>query len=157
MSWLRFWGLALVCSGGAVLAQGIVANIEPGPLPEQYQLGQELYLKRCSSCHIPLPPQIFPAATWRDLLQEPGHYGQTLPELAGLERQLIWRYLRDYSRNTQEKEKTPYVVLDSRYFKALHPKVQLPNSLTAATCIQCHPKAPQGDFLALEETSAPPR
>ena len=36
-------------------------------VPAQYQPGQELYLENCSSCHIALPPAVFPSQTWKNL------------------------------------------------------------------------------------------
>ncbi len=45
------------------------------PVPERYQLGLELYLKNCGTCHRALPPAVMPRETWQQLLQDEQHYG----------------------------------------------------------------------------------
>ena len=52
------------------------------PITPRYQLGKELYLENCASCHVPLPPEVLPSETWRRLLLEPEqHFGQQLKPL----------------------------------------------------------------------------
>ena len=119
------------------------------PVPPKYQLGQELYLENCATCHIGLPPAILPTETWRQLLQDRQHYGQQIKPLVDPPRLLVWDYLRTFSRAHDQEEETPYRIADSRYFKALHPRVQLPRSLTMASCASCHPAAAQFNFRRL--------
>jgi len=146
-SWVGLWGFCLL--SGVGLAQ-VLANIEPGPLPPQYARGQEKYLQRCGSCHLALPPEVMPSQTWQALLTDNAHYGKTLDPIGNLDRQVIWQYLRDYSRTTKADESTPYYLSSSRYFKALHPKVKLPRTLSPQSCVQCHVNAATGDFLVKE-------
>jgi len=40
-------------------------------------------------------------------------------------------------------------VTESRYFKALHPRIDLPPTLTAAGCISCHPGARDYNYRRL--------
>lgn len=113
------------------------------------KLGQEAYLQNCATCHIGIPPAIFPTETWRDLLQDAQHYGATLNPIAEPNRSLVWRYLRTFSRQVEEGDRIPYRVNESKAFKILHPKVELPKPLNLSTCISCHPGTNQYNFRKL--------
>ncbi len=120
------------------------------PVPSNLQIGQELYLENCSSCHIPIPPAVLPTETWRKLLQEPQqHYGKKLPPLVRISQLLIWEYVKTFSRTLDQDEPMPIYMEQSRYFKALHPQVELPNPLTHRSCIICHPGAKKFDYRSL--------
>lgn len=115
-----------------------------------YQLGKELYLEKCSSCHIPIPAEVLPTDTWQEILEKPGkHYGISLPRLSSLEVRLMWSYLSTSSRPLLERELKPDFVTQSRYFKALHPQVDLPQPVTHQSCILCHPGAKELDYISL--------
>ncbi|GET42434.1 diheme cytochrome c [Microseira wollei] len=118
-------------------------------IPRRYQLGQQLYLENCATCHIGLPPAVMPTQTWRDLLEDSEHYGRQLKPLVDPERLLVWEYLRTFSRPITQEEQTPYRVAQSRYFKALHPQVKLPQPVRMASCISCHPGTGEYDFRTL--------
>jgi hypothetical protein len=119
------------------------------PVSQRYQLGQEVYIESCGSCHVALPPAVLPIETWQRLLQDSQHYGQQLKLLVDPPRLLVWNYLQVYSRPQAVDEKTPYRLKDSRYLKALHPKVNLPKPVTVGSCLTCHPAAAQFDFRTL--------
>jgi hypothetical protein len=118
-------------------------------VPPSLKLGQELYLENCASCHLGLPPQILPTETWRQLIQDSQHYGAQIQPLVGPNRQLVWQYLRTFSRPQAAEEEIPYRIYQSRYFKALHPKVALPTRAGLTSCISCHPGGDKYDFRAL--------
>ena len=118
-------------------------------IPERYQLGQQLYLENCATCHIGLPPQVLPTETWRRLLQDPQHYGQTLKLLVDPPRLLVWNYLQTFSRPQAKDEELAYRVINSRYFKALHPRVKLPQPANISSCVTCHPGVSQYNFRNL--------
>ena len=118
-------------------------------IPRRYQLGQELYLENCATCHIGVPPAVLPTQTWRDLIQDSQHYGKQIKPLIDPERLLVWDYLQTFSRPLTEDEQTPYRIAQSRYFKALHPQIKLPQSVTMASCISCHPGTGEYDFRTL--------
>ncbi|MFH7030650.1 MAG: cytochrome C [Heteroscytonema crispum UTEX LB 1556] len=118
-------------------------------VPAQYQLGQQLYLENCASCHIALPPAVLPTQTWKNLLQDSQHYGAQLKPLIDPPRILVWRYLQTFSRVQLQDESTPYRVNDSRYFKALHPGVKLPRPVQIGSCVSCHPSASDYNFRRL--------
>lgn len=143
------WGLALATNAQptAQTASDTIGSVDP--VPPRYQLGQELYLENCASCHIALPPAVLPTQTWKEILQDSQHYGVQLPPLIDPPRLLVWNYLKTFSRSKEKEEETPYHVNDSRYFKALHPKVKLPGSVQITSCVSCHPSAAQYNFRRL--------
>lgn len=122
-----------------------VDRVEP-----EYQLGLELYLNTCSTCHIPIPPQVFPTQTWQQIVQDEQHYGATLQPLEGPSLLLMWKYLQTYSRAISLKDEAiPYRFNRSRYFKALHPRVDFPEPVTVNHCVSCHPGASEFNYQQL--------
>lgn len=118
-------------------------------VPTKYQLGQQVYLENCSTCHIPLPPAVLPTQTWQNLVQDSQHYGVQIKPLVDPPRILVLRYLANFSRLQLQDEQTPYRVNSSRYFKALHPRVKLPSPVQIGSCVSCHPSAAQFNYRRL--------
>ncbi|WP_333192556.1 MULTISPECIES: diheme cytochrome C [unclassified Microcoleus] len=167
--WVRLYSTLLVliivcCTGGGWMAAQTAGSHTPALLaqistvedigtvdriPEAYQLGQQLYLENCATCHIGLPPQVLPTETWRRLLQDPEHYGQTIKLLVDPPRLLVWNYLQTFSRPQAKDEELAYRVASSRYFKALHPKVKMSQPANLSSCVTCHPGASQYNFRKL--------
>lgn len=144
------WGLALATNAQPIAQTSGSKTIGTvDPVPRRYQLGQELYLENCSSCHIAVPPAVLPTQTWRPLLQDSQHYGVNLPLLVDPPRLLVWKYLLNFSRPTFKEEETPYRLNESRYFKALHPKVKLSRPVQLSSCALCHPSAANYNFRSL--------
>lgn len=148
------WGLSLI--GGATVKPAIVAQATPAEsgtleeIPARYKLGRELYVENCASCHLALPPEVLPSETWRRLLLEPEqHYGQQLKPLIGPTLLVMWEYLRTFSRPQAKKEQLPYRVSESRFFKALHPRVKFPEKVSLGSCLSCHPGAAQSNYRSL--------
>ena len=168
-SWRGLYSSLLVliivcCTGGGWVAAQTAADHTPARLaqvsaiedngtvdriPDRYQLGQQLYLENCATCHIGLPPQVLPTETWRRLLQDPQHYGQTIKLLVDPSRLLVWNYLQTFSRRQAKDEELPYRAANSRYFKALHPKVKMSQVANISSCVTCHPGASQYNFRKL--------
>lgn len=126
-------------------------------VPEQFQRGQTLYLQNCATCHIGLPPAVLPSETWRRLIQDPEHYGATIRPLDSIELQILWQYLREYSRPQAEGDSVPYRVYQSKIFRALHPRVEFASKVNLNSCVSCHPGAGQYNFrqLSAEWQNAP--
>ncbi|MBL1176553.1 diheme cytochrome C [Pantanalinema sp. GBBB05] len=118
-------------------------------VPERYQAGQKLYLENCATCHVGIPPGTMPSETWRQLITDPQHYGAEIRPLGAPEIQVLWNYLRDYSRPQAAEEELPYRLYQSRYFKILHPKVKFPERVSLNSCVSCHPGAKQYNFRSL--------
>lgn len=141
------WLLAI-----ATNAQGATPNANVGTvdvIPARYELGQQLYLENCATCHLALPPGVLPTQTWKNILQDSEHYGAQLKPLVDPQRLLVWNYLRTFSRSTLKDEELPYRVNNSRYFKALHPRVKLPRPVQVSSCVTCHPGAEKYNFRSL--------
>lgn len=151
--WRWLWGLGLVLSLCSVLGWGIGAwgqSADPSqPSLGSLRLGANLYVQRCGSCHLAIPPQTLPTDTWRVLVQDVNHYGVQLQPLPRLDLNLIWPYLRTYSRPIRPGETVPYRLGQSRFFRALHPKVELSQPIGLGSCQSCHPAAAQLDYLTL--------
>lgn len=143
------WGLSLVNAQPATQDSTVEAIGTVDPVPANNQLGEQLYLENCASCHIALPAAVLPTQTWQQVLQDSQHYGTQLAPLVDPPRLLVWNYLRTFSRPQAEEEETPYRVDDSRYFKALHPKVKLPRPVQITSCVSCHPSAAEYNFRRL--------
>jgi len=147
------WSLAMGwLLSSATNAQSPTLTAEVGTVdivPAQFQLGEELYVENCSTCHIALPPAVLPTQTWKNLLEDPQHYGAQLKPLVDPPRILVWKYLLTFSRTQLQDEETPYRLKDSRYFKALHPRVNLPRPVQIGSCISCHPSANDYNFRRL--------
>jgi hypothetical protein len=115
-------------------------------VPAKYQFGQQLYLENCSSCHIAIPPAVFPSQTWKNLLEDSQHYGVQITPLDNFQQRLVSKYLFTFSRPQLQDEITPYRFHQSRYFRALHPGVKLPQPVTVGTCVSCHLAAQKYNF-----------
>ncbi len=144
------WGLAQVTNAQPTTpksANDTITGVDP--VPARYQLGQQLYLENCATCHIAVPPAVLPTQTWQRVLQDSQHYGVQIKPLIDPPRLLVWNYLRAFSRPLNKDEEIPFRTEDSRYFKALHPKVKLPRSVNASSCVSCHPSASEYNFRRL--------
>jgi mono/diheme cytochrome c family protein len=149
LAWSLSMGWLLTLANGV---QGASPSSEIGTVdivPTQYQLGQQLYLENCSSCHIAIPPAVLPSQTWKNLLQDSQHYGSQLKPLVDPPRVLVWKYLSAFSRPLLQDEETPYRVSSSRYFKALHPRVKFSSPVQLGSCVTCHPSATNFNFRRL--------
>lgn len=113
---------------------------------ERYKTSQQLYIDTCGSCHIPISPGVLPSETWKAILENPSqHYGASI-DIIRITQVLLWEYLATFSRPASRNEPVPMFVTQARYFKALHPRVDLPKPATLKTCIVCHPAAQQYDY-----------
>lgn len=140
------WGLATI-TGAQPTQNAEIGTVDV--VPERYQLGQELYLENCATCHIAVPPAVLPTQTWQRILQDSQHYGVNIKPLVDPQRLIVWQYLQTFSRSQAQEEETPYRLNESRYFKALHPQVKLPRPLELSSCVSCHPSAADYNFRSL--------
>jgi Dihaem cytochrome c len=114
------------------------------------RLGQTLYLENCATCHLGVPPAVMPTQTWQALLQDPQHYGVSIDLPQDPERRILWNYIKMASRPTADgRDRVPYRISESRYFRALHPKVKFKEKQGLTTCISCHPSAKDFNFRKL--------
>lgn len=151
-SCLKYLGLAL---WSMAIASGWAIFLSHSPMFAQVAdpriIGRETYLEICSSCHIPVPAEVLPTESWREILTTTDkHYGVAInPPPLSLSIRLAWDYLQFASRPLLEDEPRPILVERSRFFKALHPQVELPEIVSLKTCIACHPSAQAFDYRQL--------
>jgi len=148
------WGLAQAQipnppATGSVTGSATGAVETTDVVPARYQLGQELYLENCATCHVALPPAVMPSQTWAQILPDSGHYGAQIKPLTEPSLQIVWRYVSTYSRPINQGEQVPYRLRQSRYFKALHPKVEFSQPINLQSCVACHPAAAQFNYRSL--------
>lgn len=117
-------------------------------VPEQMQLGEQIYLRECSTCHIAPSPAVLPTQTWATLLINPDHYGQQIDVLQRPSIDLVWEYIQFTSRPMMENETAPDRIRDSRFFRALHPRVEIERA-DLGSCMSCHPNAWDYDYRTL--------
>lgn len=157
------WGMAQATEPVSRPVAAEQSTLQPSPIgtvdrvSQNMEYGQKVYLQACATCHVGLPPAVMPSETWRQLLQDPQHYGTEITPLNSIDLQAAWRYLRDYSRPQSTEETTPYRLYQSRYFKVLHPRVKFSERVGIGSCVTCHPGASQYDFrkLSAEWQNAP--
>lgn len=133
------------------LAVMIIAQVvAPSHPQETLVTGQQLYLEHCASCHVPIPPAVLPTETWKEILENPQqHYGTQVETLVRISQVVIWQYVQAFSRPLRPQEIQPSWVRQSRYFQALHPRVQLPAEVNSQSCLSCHPGAKQLNYEQL--------
>lgn len=120
---------------------------QTAPEVDSATIGKTKYIEKCASCHLPIPAEVLPTEAWQQIIKKTKqHYGTSIPTMDRLSTALIWNYLRTYSRSLLPNEALPSLVEDARYFKALHPQVQLPKPTTHQTCLVCHPNGAQLDY-----------
>ena len=144
------WFMAKISTATTIsqINSELISNVDV--VPQRHRLGLSLYLENCSTCHVAVPPQVIPTESWQIILRDSQHYGVQLPLLMDPPRQLVWNYLQVSSRRKSQKDEIiPYKIARSRYFKALHPGVKLPQKLNIKGCISCHPKVENFDFRTL--------
>ncbi|MBL1210972.1 dihem cytochrome c family protein [Geminocystis sp. GBBB08] len=113
---------------------------------DNFKIGEESYLENCATCHIPIPPAVLPQETWQTILENPGNHYGTKVGLTGFNQRLMWLYLQGYSRQLLKDERKPQYIAQSRYFFALHPRVNLPSTITLNSCVECHSQARNFDY-----------
>jgi len=150
------WGLSQVGisqpAERAIAATPPANTVEIGTVdvvPVQLQLGQRLYFQNCSGCHFAPPPEVMPLQSWAAILQTPQHYGTVITPLQDPARRIMWNYVRASSRSIVQNETVPSRFAQSRYLRALHPGVELPEPVSFGSCISCHPAAVDFNFRRL--------
>lgn len=117
-----------------------------------YPIDNAAYKAECASCHIPYPPQLLPAQSWRSLMAGLGkHFGTDASVDAGAMTE-ISRFLdQNASRRTQVPPLAEPRISATAWFSREHRKVPAaswtaPAVKSAANCAGCHTQAEKGDF-----------
>jgi hypothetical protein len=152
LSAIALWSIGLGWGMASALDRPTSVLKSVDPVPSRFQNGEQEYLENCSSCHIAIPPEVMPTESWKQILENPeDHYGQSLKSMIRITQLLIWDYLNAFSRPLPNREPVPLLIDQSRYFKALHPKVKFSQPVTHKTCIQCHPGVAKYDYRSLTQ------
>lgn len=138
----------------AALAQTPTAYGMVDPVAEEHAVGYQVYIERCATCHVALPPAVLPIESWQTLLNDQAHYGVSLPKIPRFDKQLMLNYLQTYARRYQNRGVTPYRLSDSNYFLALHPNVTLPQPLDLRSCTSCHLGAGEQNYTSATESAS---
>lgn len=119
-----------------------------------YRLDNAAYRQECGSCHVPYPPALLDAASWRAVaggLER--HFGTD----AGLEpatRAAILAFLENNAarKSTSSGGQPLLRITETRWFQKEHRKevpaetLRRPDVKSLANCGACHPGAEQGDY-----------
>lgn len=126
-------------------------------LPERLELGEQVYLRECASCHIAPSPAVLPTQSWARILVQADHYGNRITPLQPPVLDLVWEYVRYTSRPVSGNAPIPDRLRTSQFFRALHPRVEFQDRPNLATCVSCHPGAGAYNFreLSAEWENAP--
>ena len=136
-------------------------HARPGQtMPNRNGLANQEYSAACGSCHMAYPPQLLPAASWREIVNG-DHFGVTLP-LAEEQRDKILTWLeqndvqsgsgklakkaRKHLRGQQVGRITEIAYLQRKHRKIDDAVFKRPSIGSFSNCKACHPGAEQGRF-----------
>jgi hypothetical protein len=109
------------------------------------------YKAECGSCHVPYPPKLLPAQSWRALMTRlERHFGSDA-SLDAKAREEISRYLAANAGRRDLPAGVEPRITETRWFRKEHDEV--PAALWksaavkgAANCAACHTRAEDGDY-----------
>ena len=123
-----------------------------------------VWQSECGSCHIPYPPALLPAASWRILMaQLDRHFGSDAsvdPATATAITSFLDRNAGRPRRENAGSGTPPVRITETRWFRNEHDEVpartwRSPAVKSAANCEACHAQAAGGNFS--ERTQRVPR
>ena len=171
MSWRRSHGgpqsmllaIVLLAGCGLVLAMHAGGEVQHDVTAVPTSDGQATWQQRCASCHVAFRPDLLPASSWRELIDElPDHFGvavelpaaQAVAVLAFLESQAANRVSTAIALGVMERMAStdrPLRVTETRWFRSRHfgiARATWARSEVAspANCAACHRNAERGIF-----------
>lgn len=121
----------------------------PRPLANQDAI--PLWKQECGSCHLPFPPAMLPAKSWRDMMANlKQHFGEDA-SLSPEETRTITAFLAANGGRRPADAKEPLRITRTAWFRHEHGEIradvwQRPTVKTPANCQACHRQAEKGDF-----------
>lgn len=118
-------------------------DVFPPPIPA--------WQEECGSCHLAYPPQLLPAASWKNLFSGlTDHFGSDASVDAALSAELL-DYAVTFAGRPPRSGNAPQRISESRWFLHEHDEVSTFTWTSApvsspANCGACHQSAEQGDF-----------
>ena len=111
-----------------------------------------VYKAECGSCHVPYPPRLLPAQSWRELMARLDRHFASDASLDAKAQEAVSRYL---AANAGRRDAPPGAeprISETRWFRKEHDK-EVPAALwksaavkTPANCAACHTRAEHGDY-----------
>jgi hypothetical protein len=110
------------------------------------------YKAECGSCHVPYPPKLLPAQSWRELMARLDRHFGSDASLDAKTHEELGRYL---AANAGRRDAPPGAeprITETRWFRNEHDN-EVPAALwksaavkSAANCAACHTRADDGDY-----------
>jgi len=119
-----------------------------------YRLDNAAYRQECGSCHVPYPPKLLPATSWRAVMGGLGtHFGVDASLEPAAQREIAaWLEANAGRRDTAAAGKPLLRVSSTPWFRKEHrreiaaDKARHPEVKSLANCGACHQGAEQGSY-----------
>ena len=128
-----------------LLAMLIALGVLPAAADEVRLPASPVYRSECGSCHVPYPPQLLPAGSWRALMARlDRHFGgdASLDAKTAAE---IGRYLDRHAGRRSAPATAEPRITDTRWFRKEH-RDEIPAGKNPADCGACHAGAESGIY-----------
>ncbi|MEW5771318.1 MAG: diheme cytochrome c [Pseudomonadota bacterium] len=107
--------------------------------------------EECGSCHVAYPPQLLPAASWRQLMANLERHFGTDASLDPARRQVLLDHALRHAGRQRVDPAAPLSISKSPWFVHEHDELgaavwRRPAVKSPANCQACHSRAEQGDF-----------
>jgi hypothetical protein len=121
----------------ALLVAAPLAAADGRLLPEH-----ALYREECGSCHVPYPPRLLPAASWRELMAALERHFGTDASLEPAPRAEIERFL---AAHAGRRASSAPRITETRWFRKEH-QGEISPTQNPANCAACHARAEDGYY-----------
>jgi hypothetical protein len=118
----------------------------------RYLATDPVWKAECGSCHLPYPPELLPASSWRALMNGLDRHFGTDASLESATAARISAFLeRNAGRDRSESGRPLLRITESRWFRHEHDELggtvwKNPKIKSPANCAACHADAEAGDF-----------
>jgi hypothetical protein len=124
------FALALLLAAAPAAADGPLLPAHP------------LYREECGSCHVPYPPRLLPAASWRELMSALERHFGTDASLEPAAHAGIERFL---AANAGRRGASTPRITETRWFRKEH-RGEISPTQNPANCAACHARAEDGYY-----------
>ena len=138
---MRSFALAALLGLAALPAAADKPRLPPNPA----------YMAECGSCHVPYPPKLLPAQSWRALMARLDRHFGSDASLDAKTSEEISRYLAAHAGRRDAPAGAEPRITETRWFAREHDEV--PAALwkgaavkSPANCAACHTRADEGDY-----------
>ncbi len=121
---------------------------------KQYAVNEPAYAQECGSCHVPYPPALLAAPSWRAVVGGLDKHFGTDASIEAAPRAAILAFLEKNagSRDTGAGGKPLLRISETAWFRKEHDKhvsaaiLKSPEVKSYANCAACHPGAERGSY-----------